>query len=201
MDVRRETTTREIPREGWQRRRFWSGVGETFAIVTGFVAAGLLAGGLAVAASRSPQGAKEAVPYIGEMAEPRIWLVDGFNALHVAVLRGRERANWWTREVREQLLARVRGFDDRSAEVWVVFDGPHPLSEADAAASERGPRVAFAASADAWLVQRVREAPAGQVAVVTADRPLAARLRARGARVVSPHDFLARCSGPVPADS
>jgi hypothetical protein len=200
MDARRGT-----PGEGW-RRRFWSGVGETVGIVSGFVAVGLLAGGLAVAARPDPQGASEAVPYIeemalGENAEPRIWLVDGFNALHVAVLRGRERANWWTREVREQLLARVRGFDDRSAEVWVVFDGPHPLSEADAAASQGGPRIAFAASADAWLLQRVREAPAGQVAVVTADRPLAARARARGARVVSPHDFLARCSEPVPEDS
>jgi len=181
--------------------RFWSGVGETLGIVAGFVAAGLLAGGLAAAGRPDPQGASGRVPYIGEMAEPRIWLVDGFNALHVAVLRGRERAGWWTREGREQLLARVRGFDDRSAEVWVVFDGPHPLSEADGAASESGPRVAFAASADAWLLQRVREAPAGEVAVVTADRPLAARARARGARVVSPHDFLARCAGPVPADS
>jgi predicted RNA-binding protein with PIN domain len=130
-----------------------------------------------------------------ETAPPRVWLVDGFNALHVAVLRGRERAGWGTREGREQLLARVRGFDDRSAEIWVVFDGPHPANEAEAGAALGGPRIAFAHSADAWLLQRVRESRAGEVAVVTADRPLAARARARGARVVSPRDFLARCGG------
>jgi hypothetical protein len=94
---------------------------------------------------------------------------------------------------REQ-LARA-GFDDRSAEIWVVFDGPHPANEAEAGAALGGPRIAFAHSADAWLLQRVRESRAGEVAVVTADRPLAARARARGARVVSPRDFLARCGG------
>lgn len=178
-------------------RSFLRGVGETACIVAGFVAAGLLAGGLAAPTPAPPPGASDALPYIGEMAEeippPRVWLVDGFNALHVAVLRGRERAGWWTREGREQLLARVRSFEDPSAEIWVVFDGPHPLD--DAAGEGGGPRVAFARSADAWLLQRVREARAGEVAVVTADRPLAARARARGARVVSPREFLARCGG------
>jgi predicted RNA-binding protein with PIN domain len=184
-------------------RSFLAGAGETLAIVASFVSAGLLAGGLAAAGRPAPPGAEADLSYIPEMAdevpEPRVWLVDGFNALHVAVLRGRAREGWWTREGREQLLARVRGFDDRSAEVWVVFDGPHPASEAEATA-ESGPRVAFAASADAWLLRRVREAPAGEVAVVTADRPLAARVRARGALVVSPRDFLARCGGTMPEE-
>jgi hypothetical protein len=125
--------------------------------------------------------------------EPRVWLVDGFNALCVALLAGRERSAWWTREGREEVLARVRGFDDPSAEIWVVFDGgrPEPEAEPDAPA---GPRVAFAPSADEWVLRRLREG-AREVAVVTADRRLAARARARGARVVSPRAFLARCSG------
>lgn len=189
-------------RSGGGGRSFLEGVGETLCIVAGFVAAGLLAGGLAVAGRPAPPGAARSLPYIGGMADeadetvpPRVWLVDGFNALHVAVLRGRERTGWWTREGREQLLARVRSFDDRSAEIWVVFDGPHPASDADVDAVDGGPRIAFARSADAWLLQRVRESRAGEVAVVTADRPLAARARAKGARVVSPRDFLARCGG------
>lgn len=186
-------------------RSLLAGAGETLAIVTGFVAAGLLAGALATAGDGAPPGVSSDLVYSAEMEdappEPRVWLVDGFNALHVAVLRGRSRERWWTREGREQLLARVRAFDAGSAEVWVVFDGPHAVSDAEAAAAPDGPRVAFASSADAWLLQRVREAPAGEVAVVTADRPLAARARARGARIVSPQEFLARCAGAAPEES
>lgn len=185
-------------------RSFLAGAGETLAIVAGFLAAGLLAGALAAASDGPPPGVESELAYsvgMDDAPEPRVWLVDGFNALHVAVLRGRARERWWTREGREQLLAKVRGFDARSAEVWVVFDGPHPAPDPAASATPDGPRVAFASSADAWLLQRVREAPAGEVAVVTADRPLAARARARGARVVSPHEFLARCAGAPPEES
>lgn len=121
--------------------------------------------------------------------EPRTWLVDGFNVLHVGVLRGRVRGEWWRQTSRERLLSRTAGFDDPSAEVWVVFDGPHPPSECS------GERVVFARSADEWLLRRVREAEApDQVAVVTADRRLADRVRARGARVIAPGEFLRRCN-------
>jgi predicted RNA-binding protein with PIN domain len=176
-------------------RRFARGVLETMAIVIGFVEVGLFGAGVAGPAADEPPGVEHAIPYLrsgmAEVVEPRIWLVDGFNALHVAVLRGRERTAWWTREGRAELLDRMRGFDDPNAEVWVVFDGPHPAP--DEGGAPGGIRVAFAPSADEWVLRRVREAAAGEVAVVTADRPLADRARARGARVVSPHEFLARC--------
>jgi hypothetical protein len=179
-----------------RRHRFLRGMGETFGIVAAFVAAGLAAAGLAAPQRLEPPGADEGTYTltVREAApeEPRVWLVDGFNALCVALLAGRERSAWWTREGREEVLARVRGFDDPSAEIWVVFDGDRPAQEEPAAAPR--PRVAFAPSADEWLLRRVRERP-GEVAVVTADRRLAARARARGARVVSPRAFLARCSG------
>jgi rRNA-processing protein FCF1 len=57
--------------------------------------------------------------------------------------------------------------------------------------------VVFAPSADDWLLQAVRDAeePSALV-VVTADRQLADRIRHRGARIVSPRTFLARCSTP-----
>lgn len=187
-----------------RRHDFLRGIGETFGIVAAFVAAGLGAASLAAPpVPARPPGAEGALPYTleamseTEVREPRVWLVDGFNALCVALLRGRERSAWWSREGREEVLARVRDFDDPSAEVWVVFDGDRPATEGPPGAP--GPRVAFAPSADEWLLRRVREAEAGEVAVVTADRRLAARVRARGARVVSPRDFLARCSAGEPA--
>ena len=52
--------------------------------------------------------------------------------------------------------------------------------------------VVFARSADDWLVKRVRAA-GEPVCVVTSDRQLADRARRRGAEVVSPRRFLARC--------
>jgi predicted RNA-binding protein with PIN domain len=185
-------------------RGFFRGVVETVAIVGGFVALGIAAGSLTGGPSGAPRGAGGDMPYLGSpmesapdaLPEPRVWLVDGFNALHVALLAGRDRSRFWMRDARESLLARVRGFDDPSAEVWVVFDGPHPTPE-PADAPPGGLRVAFARSADEWLLKRLRDAEPGAVAVVTADRPLADKARARGARVVSPHAFLARCAAPA----
>ncbi len=140
-----------------------------------------------------------------------VWLVDGFNVLHAGVLKGRNRREWWTAPVRERLLALAAGFDDPTAELWIAFDGPAPVAPArkagasrprsEAQPSEGGPlqdvrvRAVFAASADDWLVTRVRRAedPA-RFAVVTCDRQVADRVRHRGARVVSPREFLARCT-------
>jgi predicted RNA-binding protein with PIN domain len=138
------------------------------------------------------------------MSDPR-WLVDGFNVLHAGVLRGSDRRGWWKEEARARLLERVAGFEDAAAELWVVFDGPGPA--ADAERESQRPRVVFAPSADDWLLAAVREAedPAS-VVVVTADRQLADRARHRGARVVSPRAFLARCQAdaleaPEPEES
>jgi len=123
--------------------------------------------------------------------EPSVWLVDGYNVLHAGVLRGRDRARWWTEPRRRELLERVSGFD-AEAEVWVVFDGP---GDSNAALDPHGTHCVFAKSADAWLIERVRSAedPAA-IAVVTSDRQVAGRARGRGARVVSPRDFLSRCA-------
>lgn len=192
---------------GWggrSPRSIGRGIAETLAIVAFFVVAGLLSGAVA----GGSRGAADPAPshYLPDamdraLPEPRIWLVDGFNTLHVALLRGRERGAWWTREGREQLLARVRRFDDPAAEVWVVFDGPHPLSAGEQSPPAPGPRVAFARSADEWMLGRLGEVAAGEAAVVTSDRPLADKARARGAWVVSPHEFLARCAGAGAARS
>lgn len=157
-------------------RSAWAGV-----VQTGLVVAGMLAFGLGWAWAYTP----------GPMSNER-WLVDGFNVLHAGVLRGADRRGWWREEVRARLLERVAGFEDAAAELWVVFDGPGPVASAEA--ESQRPRVVFAPSADEWLLDAVRETPdPASVVVVTADRQLADRARHRGARVVSPRAFLARC--------
>lgn len=142
----------------------------------------------AAAAIATTAGSISATP---APTRPCVWLVDGFNVLHAGLLGGRDRANWWTESKRRELLDRVDHFEDTGAELWIVFDGRHKAPEPHQAVS---PRCVFAPSADAWLVERVREAAdPTQMAVVTADRQLAGRARSRGAQVVSPRDFLARC--------
>jgi hypothetical protein len=122
-------------------------------------------------------------------AAPRVWLVDGYNVLNVGLLAGRVREGWWTGPYRDELLGRAEAFDEDATEIWVVFDGAQPRE------SERARRVrsVFAPSADEWLIARIRERDPAQVALVTADRRLAARARRRGVEVVAPAAFLARC--------
>jgi hypothetical protein len=121
-----------------------------------------------------------------------LWLVDGFNVIQVGLLAGRDREGWWRAERRAALLeaaARLAGPED---EVVVVFDGPRPATDAGG-----GVRAVYAASADEWLLERVRDGGAArELRVVTADRRLAARARSRGAEVVAPSAFLARCAAP-----
>ena len=81
-------------------RGFFRGVFETLAIVGGFVAFGIAAGSLTGPPGVAPRGAAGDLPYLvspmepdeGAPPEPRVWLVDGFNALHVALLAGRDRS-------------------------------------------------------------------------------------------------------------
>ncbi len=126
---------------------------------------------------------------------PTLWLVDGFNVLHVVLLHGESREAWWQSRGRERVVELARAFDAADAEVVVVFDGSQP-PPADETGDASGPRVIFAAPADDWLLTAVRSAadPA-RVAVVTADRRLAARARHRGAQVVAPGAFAQRCRG------
>lgn len=195
-------------------RGFARGALECLAVVAGFLAFGLGWAALERATASdaapytrgtveahdpdpsAPPAAEEAQRRGRQRAAARVWLVDGYNALHAGVLRGRERRDWWKAPAQALLVARAERFDDAEAEIWVVFD-------ASAARPERCPEPAstrvhlvFTPSADDWLVKRVRAAPEpGGIAVVTGDRQVAGRVRQRGAAVVSPLAFLARC-GP-----
>ncbi|RIL07299.1 MAG: hypothetical protein DCC71_03605 [Proteobacteria bacterium] len=202
------------PREPLLAPRAWSDepppagrFGETarsLAVIAAFVALALAW----VAAARwwsavdAPRSSysREAVPRpYPPSVRPSLWLVDGFNVLHAAVLRsGDSRKDWWKSANRERVLELVRGFGERDVEVVVVFDGSEEPTEPVAG----GPRVVFASPADDWLLTAVRTAPEpAKVAVVTADRRLADRVRDKGAQVVPPTAFAARCRGAPRADS
>jgi hypothetical protein len=174
-----------------------SGLRETLLVVAAFLALGLSAAGLERAATRSGPPylrSMESAQQRSDTPRPAIWLVDGFNVLCTALLGGRDRAGWWGEERRAELLARAAQLAEPEAEVWVVFDGASPPPETPA----RGRvRAVFAPSADTWLLERLRERPPpGGAVVVTADRRLAERARRRGARIVTPHEFLASCPEP-----
>jgi predicted RNA-binding protein with PIN domain len=175
---------------------------EALGIVLAFVGFGLGWAALEARALRSDP------PYPGAVVRnerrapahspgPATWLVDGFNVLHAAVLHGRDRAEWWTAARRAEILELARRFDDAGVEIWVVFDGPRAGEAAhpdEVAPAPGGVHVRFAPSADDWLVERVRSTPdPSGLAVVTADRQVAGRVRHHGARVVTPREFLARC--------
>lgn len=172
---------------------FWGGVAESLGLAVLFPALGLLWTGVALPATdpvpHYPDGIVELIP----AKTPRIWLVDGFNVVQVGLLGGQARDHWWREPRRAELLTRAASFDARDDELWVVFDGHR-----DDGAEHVGQRLhpVFAPSADEWLVARVVAEPdPGRVSVVTADRRLAARVRRRGASVVSPAEFLRRCPG------
>ena len=200
---------RRPPRRRASGSSFWKGVAQTLSIVASFVGAGVVAGSLTGSSTPAapflgPGELRGLEPYSAVQmnntsereAEPEVWLIDGFNALHVALLRGRNRQEWWRGEERERLVAEVGRFDAGAAEVVVVFDGDRPLPEAEH--EHPGPRVIFAPSADDWLLKRVRESSApGRIVIVTADRQLADRARHRGARIVAPREFLDRCQEPT----
>ena len=172
--------------------RIAAGIVQTSGVIGAVVAFGL---GWAACGA----GWSGADPYTPRPMEPKVrWLVDGFNVLHAGVLRGNDRHGWWREEMRGRLLTRVAAFEDAAAELWVVFDGPGPGAASETASLR--PHVVFAPSADEWLLAEVsRAGDAAQVVVVTADRQLADRARHRGAQVVAPRSFLARCRAPEDA--
>lgn len=207
-----------MARSFW-RGGLWMGALQTGAVVAGVVGFGLGWAGAAGQLGTGPRadqvgtgpragepgtgpraGLEQPGPYTPASMAGERWLVDGFNVLHAGVLRGNDRRGWWREEARARLLERVARFEERAAELWVVFDGPGP--GADRERDSERPRVAFAPSADEWLLDAVRRAPdPAAVVIVTADRQLADRARHRGARVVSPRAFLARCGASEVAEA
>lgn len=186
MPGRRWVDDENDGRDGRHRRgrAFGRGVLRTAGVLVGFLAFGT---GWASLMTDPPPA------YAPGMSEssPRVWLIDGYNAICAGLLGGRDRAGWWKAERRDELLERLEHFDDPTAELWVVFDGADPGDPA------RGRvRAVFSPSADAWLIEQVKARGANPpVAVVTGDRQVADRARHRGAQVVEPAALLGRCLG------
>ncbi len=145
--------------------------------------------------------------------EPASWLIDGYNVLHAGMLPREDRAQWWTRHHRNRLTQRAARLEANAREIWVAFDGadegertPDPATPGTSAVLETNAgatpvRVFFARSADAWILERVRQATRpNEVVVVTADRKVADKARHRGAQVVSPRAFLDHCPEVAPSD-
>jgi predicted RNA-binding protein with PIN domain len=170
---------------------FARGVFEAFGTIALFVGGGLALAATLPGGAAGPNVGPALYPPPVEQTEPapRVFLVDGYNVLNVGLLAGREREGWWSSRFRGELLGRVEAFEEREAEIWVVFDGATP----GGGDSSGRVRSVFAPSADDWLLERLRQRGAEHVTVVTADRRLAARARHRGAEVVAPAWFLARC--------
>ena len=182
---------------GWRGRRFWREAGGALGVVAGFLAVGLVVRPLLLApapaaGAGADRGAGRAYPVPMEQSAPHpsLWLVDGFNVLCATLLGGRDRAEWWSAARRGEVVALAERFEEREAEVWVVFDGSR---DPGGSPGQRVRRV-FAASADDWLIEQVEaHRSSASLTVVTADRRVADRARQRGAQVVSPGEFLARC--------
>jgi len=171
------------------------GAAEAAGLVAAFVAFGLAWVAFAGEGTAPPSPYPPAVsppPEEGPAGSSPVWLVDGYNVLCAGVLGVRDRTRWWSEANRSQLLELAERFDEHHAELWVVFDG----DRSPEGSSTGRVHVVFAAPADDWLLDQVK-ARAGdeEVALVTADRPLADRARHRGARVVAPREFVRRCMG------
>ena len=150
-------------------------------------------------------------------AWPTSWLVDGYNVLRVTLTRGGPDADWWTAPRRQRLLALAallgplgpqEGESDPH-EVCVVFDGRHLESseehvEPSADAAGRRVTAVYAQNADDWILERLaaKRADAAHTLVVSADRALVHAARQRGAKTMTPGDFVALCTrGRAPGEA
>ena len=128
-----------------------------------------------------------------------LFLIDAYNFLHRVVLKGRERANWWSSENQARVVAAVAalGAGREAFEAWVVFDRRGTSAANDTAAhapacAGSGIEIHLAPDADDYIVARCAElSECRELWVVSADRALGDRARRHGARRLSPWAFAA----------
>lgn len=105
---------------------------------------------------------------------PLLYLVDGFNLLHAAILKGRERQHWWGVAAQRRVVALVDQFSELKGlelslgklpvalQICVVFDRRQSTRLEQQALLESctgtaGVEVQHAPSADDWIVDRCTE--------------------------------------------
>ena len=130
-----------------------------------------------------------------------LYLIDGFNFLHAVVLKGRDRAHWWSIENQRAVRDWVAEHAIVGARTWIIFDQrerrAEPAASEPAASDEPstptaagGPEVRHAPDADAQILAFCADLrQAWDIVVVSADRSLVDRARRHGARSLSPWDF------------
>jgi predicted RNA-binding protein with PIN domain len=124
--------------------------------------------------------------------------VDGYNVLHAVILRGRDRAHFWSVDNQRRVAELAARFE--AGEVWLVFDAssrvPERLEEGAC-----GVECLYAPSADERIVELAASwKDQRRIVVVSADRQLCDRARNHGAERMSPWAFAAAC-GEDPATS
>lgn len=129
--------------------------------------------------------------------EPRgLLLIDGFNLLHAAILKGRDRAGWWKAENQGRVLKLVRAYQG-AEECWLVFDaarvGSERLSFGEQVESDSEPLLIYAPSADDRIVGLAQEHVNRSPTIVSADRALQDRCRRWGTKRMSPWSFADLC--------
>lgn len=135
----------------------------------------------------------------GAASLPTVVLVDGFNVLHAVVLKGRERAEWWSVLNQEQVIRLAEAFcraANGDSQVEVVFDAGS--SSSHRFQGETAVSVRFDPNADDAIVERSRQLQgSSHVIVVSADRALLDRARNFGATRLSPWAFRKVCAGAL----
>jgi YacP-like NYN domain-containing protein len=138
----------------------------------------------------------------GEASVSALYLIDGFNFLHAVVLKGRDRARWWSPENQQAVRDWVALRPVADARACIVFDQREPRATGDGSAScdTAGElEVRHAPDADAYILACCEQlCGTREVVVVSADRSLVDRAKQRGARALSPWAF-ARYVGGAPA--
>lgn len=131
-------------------------------------------------------------------------LIDGFNLLHAVVLKGRQRAQWWSAENQSRVLSLVACYrastESEASTVLVpklclVFDASessqHRLTEQTGGTEHIA--VEYAPHADDWIVARAEELRHTPPVIVSADRALLDRAARWGAGRISPWAFAEMC--------
>jgi hypothetical protein len=130
---------------------------------------------------------------------PPLYLVDAYNFLHAVVLKGRDRAHWWSVENQVRVVAAIGALraGREAFEAWVVFDRRGTAAEVEALGGAPvgaccGIEVHSAPDADDYIVARCAELSGRRrLWVVSADRSLGDRARRHGAGRLSPWAFTA----------
>ena len=108
------------------------------------------------------------------MSQKPLFLVDGYNFLHAVVLRGKERAHFWSAQNQERVLAFVGSLPTTASSGSCSM--PASTTRSASLRPSGAVRCLYAPDADAHILELVEQhARTRRVVVVSADRSLCDR--------------------------